>query len=119
ALRIVRCPPRLVKTWLGPWFGGGRCGSFRAARDSRIGGQQQMILDNLSLEGKIALITGAGRGLGRAMALRMANCGADIVAASRTISQVNGPDKCGRLLGRRRLMAMTDVAVSAPVSSWI
>ena len=47
-----------------------------------------MILESFRLEGKVAIITGAGRGLGRAMAIRFANCGADIVAASRTVAQL-------------------------------
>jgi len=47
-----------------------------------------MILDSFKLDGKVAVITGAGRGLGRAMAVRFANCGADIVAAARTVSQL-------------------------------
>ena len=44
-----------------------------------------MILDSFKLDGKVAIITGAGRGLGRAMAVRFANCGADVVAAARTV----------------------------------
>lgn len=36
------------------------------------------VLDSFSLEGKVALVTGAGRGLGQAMALGMAEAGADI-----------------------------------------
>jgi len=39
-----------------------------------------MILDTLKLDGKVAIITGAGRGLGRAMAVKFAQAGADIVS---------------------------------------
>lgn len=39
-----------------------------------------MILEQFSLEGKIAVVTGANTGLGRAMALGLAKAGADIVA---------------------------------------
>ncbi len=39
-----------------------------------------------SLEGKVALVTGASRGIGEAMALAMAEAGSDIVAVSRTES---------------------------------
>ncbi len=46
------------------------------------------ILDKLRLDGKVAIVTGAGRGLGRAMALALAEAGADIVAAARTLSQL-------------------------------
>ena len=49
-----------------------------------------MIADNLKLDGKLAIITGAGRGLGRAMATRLAGAGADIVAAARTVEQLRG-----------------------------
>ncbi len=48
-----------------------------------------MILDALKLDGKVAIVTGAGRGLGRAMAVKFALAGADIVAASRTQAQLD------------------------------
>jgi 2-deoxy-D-gluconate 3-dehydrogenase len=42
-----------------------------------------MILDQFRLDGKVALVTGAARGLGQAMALGLAEAGADIVALGR------------------------------------
>ncbi|MSU70379.1 MAG: SDR family oxidoreductase [Opitutaceae bacterium] len=43
-----------------------------------------MVLDLFKLDGRIALVTGASRGLGRSMALGLAEAGADIVAVSRS-----------------------------------
>jgi len=42
------------------------------------------ILDKFKLDGKVALVTGASRGLGRAMAVGLAQAGADVVGVSRT-----------------------------------
>ncbi|MCX7395763.1 MAG: SDR family oxidoreductase [Planctomycetales bacterium] len=43
-----------------------------------------MILDLFKLDGRVALVTGASRGLGQSMALGLAEAGADIVAVSRS-----------------------------------
>ncbi|MFW6102766.1 MAG: SDR family oxidoreductase [Chloroflexota bacterium] len=45
------------------------------------------ILDKFSLEGKVALVTGSKRGLGKAMALGLAEAGADIIGVSATIEE--------------------------------
>ncbi|HUY39274.1 MAG TPA: SDR family NAD(P)-dependent oxidoreductase [Candidatus Binataceae bacterium] len=76
-----------------------------------------MILDALKLDGKVAIITGAGRGLGRAMAVKFAEAGADIVAASRTQAQLDETAELVRKTGRKCLIVPTDVTDSAAVNA--
>jgi len=76
-----------------------------------------MILDSLKLDGKVAIITGAGRGLGRAMAVKMAEMGADIVAAARTQAQLDETADAVKKTGRKCIVVPTDVTVSAQVNA--
>jgi 3-oxoacyl-[acyl-carrier protein] reductase len=68
------------------------------------------------LDQQIAVVTGAGRGIGRAIALKFAAEGADIVCVSRTAE--NSEKVAGeiRALGRRAWAHAVDVANSAAVS---
>jgi NAD(P)-dependent dehydrogenase (short-subunit alcohol dehydrogenase family) len=59
------------------------------------------VLDKLRLDGRVAVVTGAGRGLGRAMALALADAGCDIVAAARTRAQIEETAELVRTKGRR------------------
>jgi 2-deoxy-D-gluconate 3-dehydrogenase len=60
------------------------------------------VLESFKLDGKTALVTGARRGLGKAMAVALAEAGADIVGVSRTMeSSGSGIEKEITALGRR------------------
>jgi NAD(P)-dependent dehydrogenase (short-subunit alcohol dehydrogenase family) len=76
-----------------------------------------MVLDSLSLTGKVAIITGASQGLGHAMALKFAESGADIVAASRTREKLEQTAEEIKLLGHKCLVVPADVTQSAQVNA--
>lgn len=45
-------------------------------------------MNQFSLEGRIAIVTGGGRNIGKAIALGLADAGANVVVAARTISEI-------------------------------
>ena len=67
------------------------------------------MLEKLNLEGKTIVITGAGTGLGKEMALAMARAGADLVIAARRTGPIDAVGAMVRDIGRRALILPTDV----------
>ena len=71
------------------------------------------------LENKTALVTGGGRGLGRAIALAFAEAGADVAIASRTPEQLAEVAEQVRAQGRRAFAVEVDVSDSASVAQMV
>jgi NAD(P)-dependent dehydrogenase (short-subunit alcohol dehydrogenase family) len=71
------------------------------------------------LGGKVAIVTGGGRGLGRTIALGLAEHGADVVVVSRTAAQVE--KVAGEItgLGRRALALQVDTSAKADVDRMV
>jgi NAD(P)-dependent dehydrogenase (short-subunit alcohol dehydrogenase family) len=64
----------------------------------------------MSLEGRVAVVTGGGRGIGRVIALRLARAGADLVLAGLSADDLASAGHEAEALGRRALPVVTDVA---------
>lgn len=60
-------------------------------------------MHNIDLSGKVALVTGGSRGLGRAMALGLADAGADLILASRNLDRCRAVAAEVEQRGRRAL----------------
>lgn len=63
-------------------------------------------------DGKVVVITGGSKGLGRAMALGFAESGADVVVASRKLAE------CEKVAGEIRALGREALAVSCHVGDW-
>jgi NAD(P)-dependent dehydrogenase (short-subunit alcohol dehydrogenase family) len=64
----------------------------------------------MSLDGKVALVTGGSLGIGRAIALTFADAGADVAVASRTLADLQSVAGEIKSKGRRGLPIVSDVA---------
>jgi 2-deoxy-D-gluconate 3-dehydrogenase len=71
----------------------------------------------MSLAGRVAVVTGASRGLGRAIALALAEAGADVALAARAKRDLEDTGALVERAGRRALVAPTDVASYAEVEA--
>ena len=73
----------------------------------------------MKFENHVAIITGGGRGIGRATALAFAKEGADIVLAARTETEITSVAGEIEKLGRRALTIPTDVQVKSDVDKLV
>lgn len=71
------------------------------------------------LDGQVALVTGASRGLGRTMALALARAGADLILAARTGPTLEEVAEEVRSLGRKALPVTADVTCEDDVRSLV
>lgn len=77
------------------------------------------VLDLFRLDGKIALVTGCRRGIGKAMALALAEAGADIIGVSRTLEPASEVESEVTALGRKFRGYAVDFKDRAAVRAFI
>ncbi|HJN49097.1 MAG: SDR family NAD(P)-dependent oxidoreductase [Pseudomonadales bacterium] len=78
-----------------------------------------MLEESLRLNGRIAVVTGAGRGLGQAMAKALAQAGARIVCAARTREQIDDTVKQIQESGGDAIAVRTDITDSSQVNALV
>jgi 7-alpha-hydroxysteroid dehydrogenase len=68
-----------------------------------------VILDRFKLTDRVAIVTGAGKGIGAGTAVALAEAGADVVCAARTVADIERTADAVRATGRRAIAVQTDV----------
>jgi 7-alpha-hydroxysteroid dehydrogenase len=68
-----------------------------------------VVLEMFRLDGKVAVVTGAGRGIGAASALALAEAGADVVLSARTEEQLKDVAAQIEAMGRRAVIVPADL----------
>ena len=76
-------------------------------------------MDLFGLDGKVALVTGAGSGLGRQFSEVMAEAGADVACADIDEESARATAEVVRGLGRRGTAIGCDVTVEAEVEAMV
>jgi len=71
------------------------------------------------LAGAVAVVTGASRGIGRAIALAYAEAGADLALAARSKPDLEETARLAQQRGRRAIVVPTDVTVYAEVEALV
>lgn len=69
-----------------------------------------MVLERFRLDGQVAVVTGAGRGIGAATAVALAEAGADVVLSARSADELQEVARQVEALGRRSVVVAADLA---------
>jgi NAD(P)-dependent dehydrogenase (short-subunit alcohol dehydrogenase family) len=69
--------------------------------------------------GKVAIITGGGKGIGRTIALKLANCGVKVVLASRTAKELDGVVEEIKAGGGEAVAQPTDLMLSEQIGALV
>ena len=78
-----------------------------------------MILDRFRLDGRVAIVTGAGRGIGAATAIALAEAGADVVISSRTAADLEAVAGRVEAAGRRARTVVADLDDTEALASLV
>lgn len=76
-------------------------------------------MDPFDLTGRIALVTGAGRGIGRATAVGLARAGADLIVAARSGSDLDSVAGEIELIGSQVLVCVADITQRSQVERMV
>ena len=74
---------------------------------------------NYDLNGKVAIVNGGGRGIGKAIALGLAECGAKLVVASRTEEEIKAVAEEIKKKGGESTALVTDLMVTEKISELV
>ena len=72
-----------------------------------------------SLNGQVAIVTGAGKGIGRACALTLAQAGADVALTARTEADLHKVAEEIRAMGQRAIVVAGDIAQEATMDALV
>lgn len=78
-----------------------------------------MFAEEFRLDGKVAIVTGAGRGIGQSMAQALAEFGADVTVCARSVSEIEETAQMITAGGRRALPIRVDVTQRDQVDSMV
>lgn len=77
------------------------------------------LLDRFRLDGKVAVVTGSGRGIGRGIAIGLADCGADVVVTARRADEIDEVVAQVEARGRRAIGVAGDITDADVVRSLV
>src|SRR2546427_2853229 len=91
---------------------GGRCSMSQQNQQSKAGRRER-------LQNKVALVVGAGRGIGEAIALRFAAEGAKLILAARSATELQAVSEIVKAAGGTAHFVVTDVTAPPEVASLV